>query len=237
MTIDLKEHSWKHIAWLLQAGVLAFGVPFIFSHLLKLPLDPFFIVLGILSIAFFWYYSKSTELKWLESLSPGWALGIILGAFIGLGFISNASTQMNMTDYFIPAFTPSVIARGVIYGVISAILLTILPFVITWRAFSGTNPGNLRKVAVTLLAVIALTLMSFLYNLGIGGFSDKNLKDKIGMCMIANVPTLVSGNPIAGSISNVFLQISRNIEDYQGKIAENPDKGIAKSKPTSGGVN
>ena len=238
MFIDLKANSWKHIIWLFQAGVLVFGVPFIFSHLLDLPLDLFFAILGIFSIAFFWYYSKSTDLNWGESLSPGWALGIILGAFIGLGFISNTTTQINMTDYYMPAFTPAVILRGVVYGILSAILLTIIPFVVIWRAFSGVNPGNLRKVAVTIIAVIALASMSFLYNLGLNGFNNKNLNDDVKMSMIANVPTLISGNPLAGPISNVFLQISRNIALHRENVANvSKMNENAKSKTSSGGVN
>jgi hypothetical protein len=236
--VDLKINSWKHMIWLFQAAVLVFGVPFIFSHLLKLPLDLFYVILGIFSIAFIWYYSKATDLDWGKSLSPGWALGIILGAFIGLGFISNASTQIHMADFNMPAFTSRVILRGVIYGVLSAILLTIIPFVITWRAFSGANPGNIRKIAVTLIAVIALASMSFLYNLGLGGFNNKNLNDDVKMSMIANVPSLVSGNPLAGPISNVFLQISRNIALYQENVANvSKINETAKSKTSSGGVN
>jgi ABC-type uncharacterized transport system permease subunit len=143
-----------------------------------------------------------------------------------------------MANYYMPAFTPSVILRGIVYGVLSAILLTIIPFVVTWRAFSGANPGNIRKIAVTLIAVIALTSMSFLYNLGLNGLSNRNLNDNVKMSMIANVPTIVSGNPLAGPISSVFLQISRNIALYQETTANvSKLKETAKSKTDSGGVN
>ena len=223
--------------WLVQAAVLAFGVPFIFSHLFKLPLDAYFVILGILSIAFFWYYASSTDFKWAESLKPGWALGIILGIFFGLAFISNSAAS-DSSKGLAQAMSFPVISRGVIYGLTSAILLTITPFVVVWRAFAGAAPGSFRKLAVTIVAVISIASISILYNLGLGGFDNNNLNNNVKMNMIASIPTLISGNPLAGPISNVFLQVSQNAMAQNEKVATAPRTiETAKSKTVTGGVN
>jgi hypothetical protein len=227
--------SWKHIIWIPIDAVLVFAVPFLFMNLLKIPVEAYYIWLSILSAVFVFYYARYSKLKWTLSLRPGWALGTIMGVFFGLAFLSTASmSKPNIESSFLSAAMLPYLWRGLLYGLASAVLISVIPFVIVWRALAGVNPGMLKKIAVTAAAVVSIALMSFLYNLGISDLRNTSIKERIEKSMIASIPTLVSGNPLAAPIANVFLQMSESVV-ADGAMPEDIETAKLQTKP--GGVN
>ncbi len=228
--------SWKHIGWIILNAIPAFGLPFLLVNILKLSTLSYYIWLYIFSAAFIYYYARSTQLKWAVSLKPGWALGTIMGIFFGLAFLSLASTSRpRVEESFLSAAMLPFVWRGLLYGLASAVLISLLPFIIVWRAFAGAYPGIPRKLGVTCIAVVSIAFMSFLYNLGLSDFNQNTVKSQVGKSLIASVPTLVSGNPLAAPITNVFLQVSESVVSGGGAAGlENIE--TAKSQTTPGGI-
>jgi hypothetical protein len=227
--------SWKHIIWIPIDAVLVFGVPFLFMNLLKITAEAYYIWLSILSAVFVFYYARVTKLKWTLSLKPGWALGTIMGVFFGLAFLSFASMAKPSIElsFFSAAMLPY-LWRGLLYGLASAVLISVFPFIVIWRALAGVNPGTIRKVGVTSAAVFFIALISFLYNLGKSDFNRNTLRDQVEKSVIASIPTLVSGNPLAAPITSVFLQMSESFV-VSGPALEKIE--TAKLQTNPGGVN
>ena len=227
--LEANTKNWKHLYWIPINALLAFGLPYLLVNLLGLSHDSYYIWLFGISILFVGLYVRRTHLKLGASLKPGWALGTISGLFIGLAFLSMASASKPAveTGFFSAAMLP-IFWRGLLYGLVSAVLISVFPFIVVWRALSGVNPRPIRKFGVTLVAIISIALMSSLYNLGLSGLQNEHLGKRIGKTMIASIPTIISGSPLAAPISNVLLQMSESVES--GSL----DK-LAKSK-TSGGI-
>jgi hypothetical protein len=192
--------------------------------------------LGISIAILLWYYSKSSQLNWMASLKAGWALGLIMGVFFGLAFLSleSASEPGIETSLWRPDVLPFVL-RGAIFGLANAVLISVFPFIITWRAFAGTAPGTARKIGVTLLACVFIMLMSFLNILGTAGFNDQ-MQNNITKSMIASIPTIISGNPLAAPISNIFLQVSESVASSEQAAGNQEKITTAKSKTAPGGI-
>lgn len=225
--------TWKHLLWIPINAVLVFGLPYLLVSLMGLSRDSYYIWLYIFSIAFIGLYTKRSDFHWAVSLKSGWALGTISAVFIGLVFLSLAAmSKPALGASFFSASMLPLLWRGLLYGLVSAFLVSVFPFVVVWRALSGTNPGVFRKFGVTIVAILAIGLMSSLYNLGLSDLKQENLGNQIGKSLIAAVPTIISGSPLAAPISNVLLQMSESVE--RGSL-----DGIqtAKSKTAPGGIN
>ncbi len=227
--------SWKHIIWIPIDAILVFGLPYLLVNLLEFSPEAYYIWLGIFSAVFVFYYAKYTKLKWTLSLKPGWALGTIMGVFFGLAFLSFAfMAKPNIENSFFGAAMLPYLWRGLIYGLASAVLISVFPFMVIWRALAGVNPGTMKKIGLTAAAVVSIALMSFLYNFGISDFNRTSLREQVSKSMIASVPTLISGNPLAAPIANVFLQMSESVV-ASGPTLEKIE--TAKLRITPGGVN
>jgi hypothetical protein len=162
------------------------------------------------SIAFLYYYRKKSNLKIKASIKSGWALGIILAVFFGLGFVSyNLTVNSNIAVSDINA--AAVIWRGLVFGFISSIVLTAFPFITVWRSFAGKNPGRLRRFGMVIISAIAIFLMSLCQSIGYAGFDKEKIANQVKVNIIAGLPTLLSGNPMASPIAGTFLKVSETV--------------------------
>lgn len=222
--------------WLAAAAALVFLLPLVFVGLLRAPAPAFYMILMICSAGFIWRYARSSNLQWSESLKHGWALGTILSVFLGLAFISISGAPVSLNAMLHLGIAP-VIWRGLLYGLVSGILISVIPFVVVWRALAGPNPGLMRRVGVTLVAGISISLMSLLFNLGMSGFNGRGIQNQVKMSVIVSAPTLISGSPLAAPLSNIFLQVSETaVSLEQARAADSEKLETAKSKSLPGGV-
>lgn len=238
MSESANTSSWKHIAWLPVNAALSFVLPNILLRQFRIPFNLYCVVLAMVVAAAIWYYARASKIKWSGSLKPGWALGLIFGVFFGLAFMSlTSASRPNLHALILNSPTIPLILQGPLYGLASSLLISGLPFVITWRALAGTNPGNLRKAAVTTAAVLAIASNAALYNIGMPD-SNGSIGQRIKNSLAASIPTIVSGNPLASPISNMFLQVSQPVAlsiEKSSEIAGKPRETNSKTSP--GGAN
>jgi hypothetical protein len=215
VSVNLNTRSWKHILWVFGGSIMFFLLPLIAFHLLDMSTDLYYFVFLLASLAFLSVYRKKSALNLKSSIKSGWALGLILAVFFGLGFISYYLTVS--TEGAGNTNITVIIWRGLAFGFFSGVLLSAFPFVATWRAFAGTTPGRLRRVGVVIIAAFSVTLMSFSHNIGMIGPDMNKIEKQVKVELIASLPTLLSGNPIASPITKTFFRVSKTV------LADNPD--------------
>ena len=216
VSVNLNSSSWRHILWLFAAVLLVFGLPFIILRILKIPIDFFYLVFLASGITFMTIYLKRTSLRIRPALKSGWALGSIFAIFIGVGLLSY--TLSIKSGLYQPELNTNILVilwRGILFGMISAAMISVFPFVAVWRSFAGNNPGNLRKIWVSLLAVLAIFLTSLSYSAGVSGFRNKQIIYEAKVSVLTGLPTLLSGNPLASPIAGALLHTGTSMTtDY-----------------------
>ncbi len=219
--------------------MLLFGLPLLFVNLFKVPIDLYYLIFLLSTAGFLLYYKKSSSLKARASLKSGWALGFILAVFFGFGFISYSLVDSpEVLGMFKNINFMVVLWRGIIFGLASAIMISVFPFVVTWRALAGAHPGNFRRIGVIVIAVFFIALTSFSYSMGLTGLNRDNMRDRITMNLIASIPTLVSGNPMAAPIAGAFKEISKMVKTENGKPPVETDNiQAARNQNETGGSN
>lgn len=236
VSVNFKSSDWKHLIWILYAATLLLGLPFLFVHLLNIPIDFYYLVFLLSSIVFVIAYRKYSAFKIRPSLKTGWALGFILAVFAGLGFISfSLSDSLRFSEFISRLGEPIVLWRGIALGLASGVMISTLPFVIVWRSLAGHNPGNMRKIGIILTAVASIAVLSFCHNLGLTGFNKMN--NQIQKNVIAGLPTLLSGNPMAAALAGTFLSVSEAAQDDKKPSSPPAENIIADNPKHSGGAN
>jgi hypothetical protein len=98
--------------------------------------------------------------------------------------------------------------RGLIYGTIDGLLLSVFPWVVTWRAFNVEKKPSKKKIAFGLLAWLFILKLTTAYHLGYSDFrSRKIIEANIGNTIVT-IPTLVSANPIGSPITHAIMHIA-----------------------------
>jgi hypothetical protein len=200
--------SLKHLAWIPAGAGVSFLASFLFGDLLPLPADLYYLIyFGIIG-GFLAIYTRTTGLKLRPLLSRRLVPGLALGVLIGLLMMENVLSRPG-TEQLAGGMLPWALAwRGVGYGAVDGIILHAFPWVVAWRAFEAENGRVGRRIRAGLLACASILLVTTVYHLGYADFrSRKIVQPNIGST-IMSVPTLVTANPVASTVSHVFLHVT-----------------------------
>ena len=197
-----------HLRWIVLGALVGFGVSFIFGDLITLPLDLYYLIYFGIIISFFTIYIKKTQLDLKEWFSRRLLWGILLGLIFGALMVQNVLSRPE-TEKFTGFYLAWLIFwRGLIYGTIDGLLLSVFPWVITWRAFNVEKKPLGKKIAFGLLAWLFILVLTTAYHLGYSDFrSKKIIQPNIGNTIIS-VPTLISANPIGSPITHAIMHIA-----------------------------
>ena len=207
-----------HLVWVAVGALVGFGASFIFGDLLTLPLDLYYLIYFATVIAFFTVYVKKTHLNLKAWFSRRAVWGILLGLVLGALLVQNVLSRP-ATEQFTGAYLAWLIVwRGLVYGVIDGLLLTVFPWVVTWRAFNTEEKPFAKKLAVGLFAWLLILVMTTAYHAGYADFrSGKMIQPNIGNTIIS-IPTLVSANPIGSPLTHAIMHITAVIHSPKTEL-------------------
>ena len=207
-----------HLKWILLGVLVGFGASFVFGDLITLPLDLYYLIYFGIVVAFFTIYIKKTQLYLKEWFSRRWVWGILLGLVFGALMVQNVLSRPVTEKFTGPYLAWLIFWRGLIYGAIDGLLLSVFPWMVTWRAFDVEKKPLGKKIAFGFLAWFFILVLTTAYHLGYADFrSKKMIEPNIGNTIIS-VPTLVSGNPIGSPMVHAIMHITAIIHSPKTEL-------------------
>ncbi len=207
-----------HLKWIAYGAIVGFGTSFIFGDLITLPLDLYYLIYFGIIIAFFTIYIKKTQLNLKEWFSRRLVLGILLGLVFGALMIQIVLSRPATEKFTGPYLAWLIFWRGLIYGAIDGLLLSVFPWVVTWRAFDVSARPQERRIRFNLLAWVFVLAMTTAYHLGYSDFrSKKIIEPNIGNTIIS-IPTLASANPIGSPIAHATMHVTAIIHSPKTEV-------------------
>lgn len=215
--------------WTWIGGGLSFSflVPFVFADLLSINRDVYYGVYAVSVLVFLWLWTRSTHLSVPELVRHRWALGVALGVVFGAVIALLVTRAVDGSAH--PGgidFAAALVWRGVVYGAIDALLLSVFPIIAVFTAFRDsklrqTLRGTIAVGAIALAASLAITTS---YHLGYSDFrSQKVTKTLIGIT-VSGMPTLLTLNPLGAPIAHISQHITAVVHDYNGNLFLPPHK-------------
>jgi hypothetical protein len=206
--------------WVLAACLLGFGISALFSGWLKLSRRIFLIPYVILTGAFLYGFVAWSEIDVGSLIAENWLAGLIAGVLVGLFLVRNVRSQPASRGSSGGELVLDLAWLGLVYGVIDALFLNIMPVLAIWQAFdaldwTASTPG---RIAVGALALVASLLVAFTYHIGYPEFRGR----KVGLVLIGNalitLAYLLSANPLGALISHTVMHLAAVIQGPETTI-------------------
>ena len=202
---------WVYLLWIPAAALLGFASAGIFAGLLHLPRRIFLIpYVAVVSLALYIFMNWS-DLSLIELLQHNWVWGLVGAALVGLFVVRNVLSQPKSRRAAGAPLVLDLLWSGVVYGLMDALLLSVLPVLAAWLAFSSLGwttswPG---KIAVGAIAFLASLLVTVCYHLG---YPEYRVKGGVSGPTIGNgimtLGYLLTNNPISAILSHIAMHIA-----------------------------
>lgn len=197
------------LIWILIASLLGFTVAAVFAGWLKLKRNVYLLFYIPLVAALLTAFVISNDLNIKEIILHNWAWGF-LGAFLAGAFvIRNVLSQQSSERQKGIALLSDILWPGFTYGLIDALLLSVLPILaikvaITNVAWLESWPGKILFIVLGLLASFFTTTA---YHLGYPEFRGKKvIWPNIGNGVLS-LAYLLTMNPLAAILPHITMHI------------------------------
>jgi hypothetical protein len=219
-------NSWSSVLWVLAASLLGFGTSAVFSSWLKLSRRVFLIpYISLTSIYLFWFF-RTNEIYLAALLADNWIWGVVAGTIAGAFLVQNVRSQPSSRQSTGGELALEIAWLGMVYGIIDALFLNVLPVLAVWAGLSRTEGASSwqGKIGWGILSLFASLLVAFTYHVGYTEFRNKS----VGLVLIGNtlitLAYLLSENPIGAILSHTVMHIAAVIRGPKTTIQLPPHR-------------
>lgn len=113
---------------------------------------------------------------------------------------------------------------GVIYGLMDALLLNVVPILGVWRASTllGHTASRIGKIATGAVGMAASLLVTTAYHLGYAEYRGSDIVDPMVGNMIMSFGYLIFANPITAMVAHIALHIASAIHGVDTTVTLPP---------------
>jgi hypothetical protein len=200
-----------NFVWILAAALLGFAITAIFGGLIRLPRNIFLVVYLALAVPFLYAFARWSNINFSETIQHNWVWGLVGAVVIGAFTVRNILSQPASAHSQGLSLVIDIAWLGIVYGALDALLLSVLPVLATWQAFSATGlthtlPG---KILVGVIALAASLLVTIAYHYGYPEFRGAGgvMGPSIGNGVMS-IGYILTNNPIAAVFSHIAMHIA-----------------------------
>jgi len=202
---------WRYLLWVPAAALIGFTIAEVFAGLLHLPRSIYLIPYVGLASLFLYAYLRWSGLSIIAMLRHNWVWGAIAAVLLAMFTVGNILSQPASARSEGLPLVFDLLWIGVIYGLIDALLLSVLPVLATRGAFSALGwtdkwPG---KILVGVIAFFASLLVSVSYHLG---YPECRVPGALFGPTLGNgamtLGYVLTNNPIAAILSHMAMHIA-----------------------------
>ena len=203
-------------AWFVFGSALAFAIPYVGVSQLHLQHDVYYGAYFAVTLALLGTYARAEQVDvralftrhWLSSL----IIGIPVAAFVVWNvFRTDDATSRPHGAYF--AF--ELLWRGVGYGTVDALLLTVFPCVVAYTMLHGRMTTVFRRARFIAVALPMVLVITATYHLGYPQYrQDGVAKPAIGNTLIS-IPMLATANPIGSIGAHISMHVTAVVHAYE----------------------
>jgi hypothetical protein len=216
----LENIWWHYLVWVLAATLLGGALSALFAGWLHLPRRIFLVIYTVCAGVFMIAFARWSAINLLALILQNWAWGMIVGAITAAYLVVKVRSQPNSQGLRGGMLFFDLGWLGLVYGLMDALFLNVIPVLATWAAFSrlGWTESWLGMVATGLLALLASLLVTAVYHLGYPEFRNARL----GLVLFGNsmitLAYILPGNPLGAMISHITMHIAAVLQGPETTI-------------------
>ena len=154
--------------------------------------------------------------RWRWSLG----LGVVLAAFLVFNvFNTEDATARPHGAYFLF----ELLWRGVGYGLIDTLLLTIFPCFVAYKLLHGHVDGLKGKLRFTALTLPLVLIITATYHWGYPQYREDGLSRPETGNVLISIPTFATANPVGSVVAHVSQHVAAVTHAYESRIFNPPE--------------
>jgi hypothetical protein len=207
---NMRKKSSAYLLWIIAAGVLSFAVAAVFAGLLRMPrslfLVPYVILTGIFAVGYF----RWSKVDMQQLITHNWLWGLLGALLLGFFVVKNVLSQPASPSSQGVSLMLNILWLGVVYGMTDAILLSVIPVLAVWQAFSQLRwTTTLKgKTVVGAFAVLASLFITFAYHWGYPEYRGLQVMAPLVGNGMMSLGYLLTNNPITAIGSHIAMHIA-----------------------------
>lgn len=216
----MNNEFWPMLWWVIAASGIGFGISAVFAGGMKLSRHRFLIPYVSIAGIFIYYFTVLNEIDAAAILAHNWIWGILAGVLLSLYLVKTVRAQPANRQSEGAGFAFDLAWAGLVYGMVDALFLNIMPAVAVWIGASQFPWAAtlLGRIAVGFLALLASLLVTLTYHLGYPEFRNK----RVGLVLLGNslitLAFLLSGNPFGSLISHTVMHLAAVVQGPETTI-------------------
>lgn len=200
---------WQYLLWIVAAGALGLAQTYILAAKLHLRRRMFLLFYVPITGIFLYGYWRWSGLDLQAASTANLAVGLILAALGAAFLVRNVLSQPASSRPENAQLMVDVIWEGVIYGILDALLLSVLPVHAVWAAFSASGDNVAIQVLIGAGGFAASVLVTAAYHVGYPEFrGEKALIPPIIGNSICSLIYLLSGNLLAPVLAHIAMHVA-----------------------------
>ena len=211
--------SWAtQLRWYAAAVLVGFAVPFVGSSVLELHHDVYLGVYFVVVLALLTAYVVATGLDVRATVRRQWKLGVVLGLVFGFALVRNVLSEDATPRPDSAYFVFELMWRGGIYGAVDALLLTVLPCLVVYRALGGRLATWRRRIAYFAASLALVVTITAVYHLGYEQYRHDGVGAPETGNTLISMPMLLSTNPVGSIADHMAMHISAVAHTYETEV-------------------
>ncbi len=215
--------AFRQLAWYAVICAVAFLVPYLGVSVLDLQHDAFYLFYFAVTIALVAAYVRVERVDVAEIFRRRWrwslGLGVVLAVFLVFNvFNTSGATARPHGAYFVFELA----WRGVGYGVIDTLLLTIFPCFVAYKLLHGHVAGLKGRLRFTALMLPLVIIITATYHLGYPQYRQDGLSRPETGNVLISIPTFATVNPVGSVVAHVSQHIAAVTHAYESRIFNPP---------------
>jgi hypothetical protein len=198
------------LLWVGIAAVATFAVTAIFSGMQELSRGWFVLVYAAVALPIVIDYVIWSGIKLWTLFVHNWRWGVAGAVVISAFLVMSVQRQDASARPEGLRLIWDLVWLGIVYGLVDALILSVLPVLATWRALSahGWTASLSGKIGVGALAVLASLIVAMVYHLGYTEYRDGDIVNPVIGNGLVSIGYVLTSNPITAVASHIAMHIT-----------------------------
>jgi hypothetical protein len=206
----------QQLAWYGAGAFAAFLLPFLFSSVLDLNHDLYYLIYFVAALAFLAVYVMATGTDVQELFVRNWrwslGLGVLAAVYLVFTVLSREDSTTRPGGLY---FAFSIAWRGVIYGAVDALLLTAFPVAVAYALVSDRIGNIAERVRFAVLSLVLVSIITATYHLGYEQFREDGVAGPEVGNTIISLPAILTANPIGSVVAHASMHVTADVHAYE----------------------
>ena len=178
--------------------------------------DLYLLVYFTFALGYLGWFATKCGVAWRRLLRANIWWSLAVGTLVGAAVVRQVTSQGGTGHPSGGYFGFELVWRGVVYGVVDALVLAVFPAVVAYLVLRGNRKGFARKAAFAALVVLFSVIVSAAYHAGYSTYRGSTMSKPLTGTVMWDIPAVLTGNPAGAVVAHAAVHTSAVVHQYYG---------------------